>query len=493
MEDEVMTNLVERQQAESILKKAYGQDATFREGQLEAILSVVEKKKTLVVQKTGWGKSIVYFIATKILRNTGAGPTIIVSPLLALMYNQVKAAEKIGIQAVTINSDNMEEWDEIFNQLEVYDAIIVSPERLSNEKFRTYLEKLKGIELFVVDEAHSISDWGHDFRPDYQSIVKLLLNLPENIAVLGTTATANDRVINDIKEQLGNDLVVVKGNLIRENLRIQINPSQTREERLAWLTQNLLNNNKLRHTQGIIYCLTRRDCEKVAGYLKERGISAESYYSGLGKDENENDIAQSRLEAFDQGNIRILVSTIKLGMGYDKKDIRFIIHYQLPQNLISYYQQIGRAGRDGNPAYAILLQGNEDEEIVESFIKGAQSSPDLLERIILFAEIGVKRNELLAKINIKESKLDVALKYLTVHNYLYKDKTIFRRNSKTHFDTKSVRKKQEKLNQVRYYELEQLKDYLKSESCYMKLVASELDAPDKEDECAILPTVMVII
>lgn len=196
MKGDFMSNLIENQ-ALQILKSAYGENAEFRDGQLEAIMSVIENRKTLVVQKTGWGKSIVYFIATKILREQGAGPTIIISPLLALMTNQVDAAKKLGLKARTINSGNREDWDSIFDHFNKFDAIIVSPERLSNELFQTYLSDLTNIKLFVVDEAHSISDWGHDFRPDYQRIVKLLLNFPDDISILGTTATANDRVIKD--------------------------------------------------------------------------------------------------------------------------------------------------------------------------------------------------------------------------------------------------------------------------------------------------------
>ncbi|OTO14295.1 RecQ family ATP-dependent DNA helicase [Enterococcus sp. 3H8_DIV0648] len=370
-----MTSSIENK-AISILKEAYGPRAEFREGQLEAIISVVQKKKTLVVQKTGWGKSVVYFIASKILRQNGAGPTVIVSPLLALMTNQIDAATKLGIRAMTINSNNQDEWEELYADIENYDAIIISPERLANERFMERFSNIGGIQLFVVDEAHSISDWGHDFRPDYQRIVKLLDNFPADIAILGTTATANDRVIKDIKSQLGEDLNVVRGDLMRENLAIQINPRQTREERLAWLAQSLQFDENLKTGQGIIYCLTQRDCETVAEFLKKSSISAEAYHAGLGKDEFEVDIAQKRMEAFDKGDLRILVATVKLGMGYDKPDIRFVIHYQLPKNIISYYQQIGRAGRDGQSAYAIMFHGYEDEEILDSFIEGAQASPE---------------------------------------------------------------------------------------------------------------------
>lgn len=466
--------------ANEILKDAYGPDAEFRDGQLEAIVSVVEKRKTLVVQKTGWGKSIVYFIATKILREKGAGPTIIISPLLALMKNQVDSAALIGIDSITINSDNTLEWDNIYSQLSSYDALIISPERLSNERFINHLAEIRNIQLFVVDEAHSISDWGHDFRPDYQRIVKLLDNFPDNIAILGTTATANDRVIDDIRNQLGDDLIVVRGDLIRENLAIQINPSQSREERLAWLAQALTFDVKLNSGQGIIYCLTQRDCDRVADFLQRYSINVSSYHSGL-----ETEVSQQRLEDFSTGKTRILAATIKLGMGYDKSDIRFVIHYQLPSNLISYYQQIGRAGRDGEKSYAILLHGKEDEEILNYFIEGTQAKPELLDDILKHVTYGAKLNELLSDINVKRSKLLEALKYLNVHDFVYKERTVYRKNPSVSFDSDTERAKQQALNRIRRKEMEQLLKHLSISTCYMKFVADELDAPDKNEKCGI--------
>lgn len=478
-----MENNYEKRAIE-ILQSAYGKDARFRDGQLASILAVLNKKKILVIQKTGWGKSVVYFIATKILREEGAGPAIIVSPLLALMKNQVASAQKLHMQVATINSDNREEHRRIYANLENYDAIIVSPERLSDEAFMDNLANLRKIRLFVVDEAHSISDWGHDFRPDYQRIVKLLNHFPADIAILGTTATANQRVIEDIQRQLGDDLQVVKGDLMRENLAIQVNPCQSDEKRLAWLAQYLQTDEKLKDKQGIIYCLTQRDCETVAEFLKRYGISAEAYHSGLEKDDV-HDVAQERITLFDQGKVRILVATIKLGMGYDKSDVGFIIHYQLPQNLISYYQQIGRAGRDGEKAYAILLHGPDDEETLEAFIKNAQADPKLLDTIMREIHNGIKAQELLANINIKPSKLEEALKYLSIHDYIYKDRGVYRKNTALTFHSEEETKKQEALNAMREKELDKMKDFLTLGTCFMQFVLKELDAFDTKTECDI--------
>lgn len=359
----------------TLLQSSYGNDAQFREGQLEAIQAVIDKKKTLVIQKTGWGKSIVYFIATKVLREHGAGPTIIISPLLALMHNQIASAQKLGLDVVTINSNNRDEWESIYATLHLADAIIVSPEKLSDPQFIEALTNINDIELIVVDEAHSISDWGHDFRPDYQRIVNLLKTLPDSIAVLGTTATANNRVIDDIKMQLGDDLSVFRGDLMRDNIAIQINPAQSKVERLAFITDALLHHPFLSKTQGIIYCLTKKECDSVASFLQQYHISAEAYYSGMQDKFGEN-TEEAVLARFHNGETRVIVATIKLGMGYDKSDIGFVMHFQLPQNLISYYQQIGRAGRDGQPALAILLHGDEDEEIIKSFIESANKDPN---------------------------------------------------------------------------------------------------------------------
>jgi len=341
------------------------------------------------------------------------------------------------------------------------------------------------IQLFVVDEAHSISDWGHDFRPDYQRIIKLLHHFPSTIAILGTTATANNRVIADVKEQLGLDLEIVRGDLIRDNLAIQINPKQSKEERLAWLVEKLTFDERIKNGQGIIYCLTKRDCEVVSDFLKKYHLSVEAYYS----DDKKNMV--ERLEKFHKGEVRVLVSTIKLGMGYDKSDIRFIIHYQIPQNLISYYQQIGRAGRDGTIAYTVVQRGYEDEEILKFFIDSAQVSPTLLKEIVELSTHGISVQTLLSNLNVSFSTLRSGLRKLEIGNFIYLDKksivnsTMVRRNIQNMFDVNEEKKRQNELNQIRYKEFENLNTYLSTSNCYMKFIANELDAPDIKDRCGI--------
>ena len=476
-------------QATALLRDAYGEGAEFRAGQLEAIVDAATGERVLVVQKTGWGKSLVYFMATKILRAQGAGPTLIISPLLALMENQIESAKRLGLNVATINSGNKDDWEEIFSHLGSYDALIVSPERLSNDGFMKQLAGVRGIKLFVVDEAHCISDWGHDFRPDYQRVSRFLQNLPEDVAILGTTATANNRVIKDIRSQLGHNLSVVRGDLIREELAIQVNPEQTREERLAWLAQTLGVGGGLVQGQGLIYCLTQRDCEHVAEYLQQHGVSARAYHSGL-----DQEVSDRALADYEAGDVRVLCCTIKLGMGYDKADIRFVINFQLPENLISYYQQIGRAGRDGKRAYAVLLHGPEDEGILKSFIDSAFAEPDLLEKIIDRCSSGATQREVMASVNATAGKVKEALKYLQVHGYLYQEKrknqrgsmvTMFCVNEGASFDAQAERERQAELCATRQDELASFREFLRTDGCLMKYIADELDAPDAKDHCGI--------
>jgi len=324
---------MDRLQARELLRASVeNPNADFRDGQWEAIDAIVNhRRKLLVVQRTGWGKSSVYFISTRVLRDEGAGPTLIVSPLLALMRNQIAAAEALGIRATRIDSTNRDEWPQLNEQVlaDEYDALLVSPERLSNEEFveNLLLPIANRIGLLVVDEAHCISDWGHDFRPDYRRIVSILQQMPPNMPVLGTTATANDRVINDIVEQLG-DIAVVRGSLARESLCLQTLVLDDQASRLAWLAQNVP---KMDGT-GIIYVLTKRDAQQVTDWLRLNGVNAHAYFSGIVNDDFEDSNAyREHLEQMLLGNeIKVLVATIALGMGYDKPDLAFVIHYQAP-------------------------------------------------------------------------------------------------------------------------------------------------------------------
>ncbi|MGM0653480.1 MAG: RecQ family ATP-dependent DNA helicase, partial [Bacillota bacterium] len=384
----------------SLLKKAVGEEAEFRPDQWEAIEAVLSKRKTLVVERTGWGKSIVYFIAAKILRDEGSGVTFLISPLLSLMRNQIEAAEKIGLKALTINSTNQNDWPQIEEDILTgnCDLLLISPERLANENFRKNIlnavSENRGIGMLVVDEAHCISDWGHDFRPDYRRIVRIVNNLPSNVPLLATTATANDRVINDIKEQLGEDLLIIRGSLIRESLKIQVIKIADQSERLAWLYENI----NTMPGSGIIYCLTKSDCNRVARWLRSKGINALEYHTELSSNKDEQKhLEEEREELLLNNDIKVLVATVKIGMGFDKPDMGFVVHYQRPGSLVAYYQQIGRAGRNLDTAYVVLLNGQEDDEIQEYFIEKAFPGDEEIQKVLTVIEDsvhGVSRNEL---------------------------------------------------------------------------------------------------
>ena len=350
--------------AEGHLRALAGEHARLRDDQWTAIRALVaERRRALVVQRTGWGKSAVYFVATALLRARGAGPTVIVSPLLALMRNQVEAAARAGIHARTINSANLEEWEQVHAEIRdgAVDVLLVSPERLNNPGFRDnvlpHLTKTAG--LIVIDEAHCISDWGHDFRPDYRRIRTLLSTLPADIPVLATTATANERVTLDVAEQLSsgeNDVLVLRGALDRESLRLAVVSLPAAPMRLAWLAANLASG--ALPGSGIIYTLTVAAAYETAAFLREQGITVTAY---SGKD----DQAQ-RLAAEDDllGNrVKALVATSALGMGFDKPDLGFVVHLGAPQSPVAYYQQIGRAGRGVERADVVLLPGREDRDI----------------------------------------------------------------------------------------------------------------------------------
>ena len=454
------------------LKNTYGEEAEFRDGQQEAIQGVLDGKRLLVVQKTGWGKSLVYFLATKVLRKRGKGITLIISPLLALMNNQIESANKLGLNVETINSENAEDWDSIMEQLSQgnIDALIISPERLSNPEFKKLLiDRLAAqISLFVVDEAHCISDWGHDFRPDYRRIVDIINRLPSNISVLATTATANDRVVNDIKKQIGDKLLISRGSLMRESLSLQVIELHSKEARMAWILQNI---NKIPGT-GIIYCLTVNDCKLLNKWLNENGISSESYFAGLDT-EKKNEVVNS----FMDNSIKVLVATVAFGMGFDKPDIGFVIHFQRPGNIVAYYQQIGRAGRGIDKAYAVLLCGGEDDDINNYFIESAFPTEELMETVVntVMEYPGIRITQLEKYINMKPTKIKSCVKYLLVNEDIYvEDKKYY----KTTRIWKPDLEKSREITNIRKKELLEIEEFSKQENCYMEYIANILDDPD---------------
>lgn len=460
------------QEARQLLTRMLGPGAEFHEGQWEAIHAlVVARARVLVVQKTGWGKSLVYFLATRMLRDRGAGPTVLISPPLALMRNQAAMARRLGIRARSLNSANNEEWDEIERELagDRCDVLMVSPERLGNEKFRTRTLPLlrRGVGLFVVDEAHCISDWGHDFRPDYRRIVQIVRLLPSTVPVLATTATANDRVVADVGSQLGPELLTLRGPLARPTLRLQTIRLDDQAERLAWLAHVLPS----LPGSGIVYCLTVADCARVAAWLRKYGIVAEAYHGDLPSERRVE--LEERLLA---NGVKALVATVALGMGFDKPDLGFVVHYQRPGSVVAYYQQIGRAGRAGRDAYAILLNGREDDEVQDYFIRTAFPGADELKQVVAAIDEtdGLTIRELEARINLSRGKIDRCLKVLEVDGAIVHENRRYGRTVKPWVPDEE---RSRRVTALRYQEVARMQAFVETKTCLMEYVARELDDP----------------
>lgn len=433
-------------------------NAQFREGQAEAISEIVNgNNRLLVVQKTGWGKSFVYFIATKLLREQGMGMALLISPLLALMRNQIAAAEKMGVRAATINSNNTSDWDNVKQQVisGQVDILLISPERLANKEFvqevLSYIAS--SISLLVIDEAHCISDWGHDFRPHYRLIERIIRNLPQNLRVLATTATANNRVMEDLIQVLGPNISVSKGDLNRPSLTLQTIRMPSQANRLAWLAETL---HKIEGS-GIIYALTVRDANQVADWLKLQGFAVEAYTGDTGE-------AREELEnALLNNEVKALVAITALGMGYDKPDLSFVIHYQMPNSVVAYYQQVGRAGRALNHAYGILLHGSEDDEISEFFISSTFPKKDevyFILDVLQKSPTGFSVPELKNCINLSDGKINQALKLLSLES----PAPVVKQGAKWVLTSAPLNQsfwdRAERLTQLRYQEHQQMKEYV---------------------------------
>jgi ATP-dependent DNA helicase RecQ len=449
-----------------------GRGAVFRDGQLEAIEAIVDQRaRVLVVQRTGWGKSLVYFLATRLLRDAGFGPTLLISPLLSLMRDQLLMAERIGVRAATINSENIAEWRTVEEALadDQIDLLLVSPERLANAQFteRTLTLIQGAIGLFVVDEAHCISDWGHDFRPNYRRIGRLVALLPRGVPLLATTATANDRVVADAESQLGPDLITVRGPLARESLRLQTIALDDQAERLAWLAANLPE----LPGSGIVYCLTIADCERVAAWLESRELEVAAYHARL--DPETRFELEERLRTND---VKALVATVALGMGFDKPDLGFVVHFQRPGSPVAYYQQIGRAGRALDEAYVVLLHGREDDEIVEYFIRGAFPPEDDLRAVLGQIEEGegLRLTDLEARLNLSRGRIEQCLKILEIDGAIFREESHYVRSANP---WEPERERIRNVTTQREHELAKMQELTQAESCLMEFLGRELDDP----------------
>ncbi len=471
---------MQRQEALDLLRSAIANpDADFRDGQWEAISALVnDRKRALIVQSTGWGKSIVYFLSTRILRDRGAGMTLIVSPLLALMRNQIAAAEQLGLRSATLNSSNAEAWSAIEAQIlsGYIDVLLVSPERLANDRFMddVLLPIASHIGLFVVDEAHCISDWGHDFRPDYRRIARILRAFPPNLPVLATTATANNRVLNDIAAQLGSNLIIQRGSLTRTSLILEAAYRGDRAERMAWLVDYLPH----LPGSGIIYTLTVRDAQRLATWLCSENIESAAYSGKLDSDKR-RELEDKLLN----NEIKALVATTALGMGFDKPDLGFVIHYQCPASVIHYYQQVGRAGRAIDTAYGLLMGGDEDDDIANFFIDNAFPRESVIRDILDALESapnGLTIPALEAAINLSRSQIEKALKILAIESpapVVRQEKTWRRTANPFCYNIEKVAQ----ITALRRQEQQQMHDYIAGNRCLMRFLAEALDDINPRD------------
>jgi len=474
--------------AEQLLQALAGPDARFREHQLDAIRDLVDDRaRVLCVQRTGWGKSAVYFVATALLREDGphppAGPTLIVSPLLALMRNQIDAARKLGLRAHTVNSTNRDAWSEVAGLLEndAVDLLLISPERLNNPQFREQMLPMfaERVGLLVVDEAHCISDWGHDFRPDYRRIGDMLERLPDGVGVLCTTATANDRVVADVSEQLQAgreqaELRTYRGALGRSSLRFEVVDLPSQADRLAWLAQRLPE----LPGSGIVYTLTKRDADLVATWLTGQGIAAEAY-SGEVETDRRVDVEDRLL----RNELKAVVATSALGMGYDKPDLGFVVHYQAPGSVISYYQQVGRAGRGIERAEVVLLRGAEDKRIQDFFIEQAFPRREVVDRVLEHLEAvghdGATTQELMAQVNLGRGRIEGLLKVLDVEGAVDRNGSrwlAFPGGAWTYDGERYGR-----ITELRRREQAAMAGFGTDGRCLMRALQEELDDPDPQD------------
>lgn len=466
----------DRADAQKILEQLAGSQAVLRDDQWTAIEAlVVHRKRALVVQRTGWGKSAVYFIAAKLLRAAGHGPTVIVSPLLALMRNQVAAADRAGVRAATINSSNVTEWDEVRQRVATgdLDVLLVSPERLNNPDFRDQVLPALANDagLVVVDEAHCVSDWGHDFRPDYRRIRTLVGELGEGIPVLATTATANDRVVSDVASQLGvggRDTLVLRGGLDRASLRLSVVKAGNPAQRAAWIATHL----DSLPGSGIIYTLTVAQAHDVAALLRDRGHAVAAYTGST--EAAEREVLEGDLLA---NRVKALVATSALGMGFDKPDLGFVVHLGAPSSPIAYYQQVGRAGRSTPTAEVILLPGREDRDVWRYFASVAFPSEAMVRNVLraLDPDRPQSTPSLEPLVDMSRSRLEMVLKVLDVDGAVRRVKGGWIDTGQPwSYDEQRYRN----LDEARGAEQQAMLDYLDTDECRMVFLRRQLDDPE---------------
>jgi ATP-dependent DNA helicase RecQ len=462
--------------AEAVLRELAGDAARLREDQLVAIDALAtHSERVLLVQATGWGKSAVYWIATRLLRDRGSGPTLVVSPLLALMRNQVAAARRAGIRAATINSSNIEDWRSIESAIESdeVDVLLISPERLNNPKFRDEVlpALTASVGLLVIDEAHCISDWGHDFRPDYRRIADVLSGLGPGVPVLAATATANRRVEVDVAAQIGSATLTIRGSLDRPSLHLSVEVLGSASDRLAWLAGWA----SARTGPGLVYCLTVSEAERVAGFLAEQGVSVAAY-TGSTPPEDRESIESS----LDSGGISCVVATSALGMGYDNPNLAYVVHLGSPSSPIAYYQQVGRAGRGGATAEVVLLPTPTEADIWAYFDSTAMPPRAAVEEVL--AALGssgpLSVRDLEGMVNMRRGRLEALLKVLDVERAVDRDGSKWARTDQHwQYDEERYRL----LAAERRHEQDAMRQYQRTVGCRLRFLREQLDDPWAQD------------
>jgi ATP-dependent DNA helicase RecQ len=457
-----------------VLAAMAGPAASPRADQTAAVAALVERQaRVLVVQATGWGKSAVYWAATSALRAAGRGPTLIVSPLLALMRDQVSAAAHAGLRAATINSTNLEDWDAVFDDLTAdrLDVLLVSPERLGHAGFARRLPGLVAATgLVVIDEAHCISDWGFDFRPDYQRLAGTLVGIGVHTPVLATTATANRRVTEDIARQLGPHTLTFRGSLARSSLRLAVVPGLTALERQAWVAGAL----DEFPGSGIVYGLTVAETERLAAFLRSCGFEVAAYHGGL-----EPAARQHIEDALRRNGLKAVVATSALGMGYDKPDLAFCIHVGSPASPVAYYQQVGRAGRALDDAVAVLLPAETDEQIWRYFATAGVPEPQRVDRIIGALADGPRSLlELEHGTALRRGRLEGLLKILAVDEVVRRDGTAWALTGKPWVYDAA---RWQALAEAREREADLMRRFAAGTGCLMRFLQDALDDPDPTD------------
>ena len=457
----------------AILARLAGPAALPRADQVDAVHAVLQPaSRVLVVQATGWGKSAVYWAATHAIRSRGAGPTLVVSPLLALMRDQVSAAERAGLKAATVNSTNVDDWDEVFAQLDAdaIDVLLVSPERLGNPRFAARLGALLArVGLIVIDEAHCISDWGFDFRPDYQRLARALLSTP-TASVLATTATANERVTLDIGAQLqaqsGVSTVTFRGTLARTSLTLSVVPGLTPLQRYAWIADALAQ----LPGSGIVYVLTVAEAERLTAFLRSCGFAVDAYTGQIDAD--------TRLQVEDRlrhNQVKAVVATSALGMGYDKPDLGFCVHVGSPSTPVAYYQQVGRAGRAVAHAEGVLLPSDADERIWDYFATASIPDPQTAAKVLQsLGGDGRSLIEIEADTGVRRGRLEALLKILAVEGVVDKDGSAWRATGVPYVHDSA---KWSALAQVRQQEADIMRQYAHGQGCLMAYLQTALDDP----------------